>query len=193
MEKCSILLIDDEPQILRALGKHFELLGHVVHTAESGKEGIALHARTRPDVTILDQNMPDMSGLQVLEVLRQRGAIVVMLTGKADIETSVQAMKLGAENFLAKPVNMAHLTAAIEKAAEKLVLRREIVHLKERLRPNKKRLALQAVLIALLVLASAVVGRMMAGSDKTRGHRMAIPAPADTSGATSSPDSATQN
>lgn len=187
MEKCSILLVDDDQNILRALGKFFERLGHVVHTASSGKEALATHERIRPDVTVLDVYMPEMSGLEVLEVLRGRGAVVVMLTGQGEIEVAVQAMKLGAENFLTKPVDMEHLMATIEKAAEKTVLKRENVELKRRLRPNMKRLAVRVALIALLVLASALVGKMIGGSDSTGDRRAVIPVPLDTNGTAGTP------
>jgi DNA-binding NtrC family response regulator len=188
MAKCSILLIDDNPNILKALGTHFKRLGHVVHTAGSGKEGLALHERKWPDVTVLDVCMPEMSGLEVLEVLRRRGAVVVMLTGEAEIETAVLAMKLGAENFLTKPFDMDHLTATVEKAAEKVILRREIVELKERLRPNMPRLVRHVALVVLLVLASAMVGRMIAGSDSTRNRREVTTVPLNTTGTANSPN-----
>ena len=195
MEKCSILLVDDDRSILDALGKYFERLGHVVHTAESGKEAIALHERTRPDVTVLDVFMPGMSGLEVLEVLGNRGAMVVMLTGQGEIEIAVKAMKLGAENFLTKPVDMNHLAATIEKAAEKAMLRRENVQLKRRLRPSMKRKVMRAALFALLVLAAALVGRMIGGSTETVDRRAVIPVPLDTSGSSRLPpdSSATPN
>jgi DNA-binding NtrC family response regulator len=190
MATCSILLIDDDQSILSALRKYFERLGHTVHTAESGKEGLALQERVRPDVTVLDVFMPEMSGLEVLEVLRARGAMVIMLTGQGQIDIAVQAMKLGAENFLTKPVDMDHLTAAIEKAAEKSTLRRENVELKRRLRPNMKRRLLRAALFVLLVVASAVVGKMIGGTTDRADQRAVIPVPFDTGGAaTARPDS----
>jgi len=192
MAKCSILLIDDDPSILSALGKYFERLGHVVHTAQSGEEGIALHERNRPDVTILDFYMPGMSGLEVLEVLRSRNAMVVMLTGRGEIDIAVKAMQLGAENFLTKPVDMNHLTATIEKAAEKATLKQENVELKRRLRPSMKRQAIRVALFALLVLAAALVGKMIGGTTDTADRRAVIPVPLDT-GRTSpaAPDSST--
>jgi len=187
MDKCSILLVDDDENILKALGRYFERLGHVVHQAESGKEAIALHERKRPDVTVLDVFMPEMSGLEVLEILRGRGAVVVMLTGQGEIEIAVQAMKLGAENFLTKPVDMDHLTATIEKAAEKAILSRENVELKRRLRPNIKRTALRGVMLGLLVLAAAFVGKMIGGSTDTADQRAVIPVPLDTLGTSGTP------
>ena len=192
MAKCSILLVDDDQNILKALGKYFERLGHVVHRAESGKEAIALHERRRPDVTVLDVFMPGMSGMEVLEVLRGRGAMVVMLTGQGEIEIAVQAMKLGAENFLTKPVDMDHLMATIEKAAEKVVLRRENVELKRRLRPNMKRRVIRVALFGLLVLAAAFVGKMIGGTTDTEDRRAVIPVPFDTNGTAGTPrDSST--
>jgi len=190
MAKCSILLIDDDHSILNALGKYFERLGHEVHKAESGKEGIALHERVRPDVTVLDVFMPEMSGLEVLEVLRERNAMVVMLTGQGEIEIAVKAMQLGAENFLTKPVDMDHLTASIEKAAEKATLRRENVELKRRLRPNLKKQLIRLGLFAVLVVVSALVGSMIGGDTERVDPRAVIPVPLDTGSTVDmSPDS----
>lgn len=182
MAKCSLLLIDDDESILNALGKYFERIGHVVHKAASGKEGLALHESVKPDVTILDVFMPEMSGLEVLEVLRGRGAMVVMLTGQGEIEIAVEAMQLGAENFLTKPVDMDHLTAAIDKAAEKGSLRRENVELKQRLRPNMKKQMLKAALFGALIIVAAVVGKMIGGSAERVDPRAVIPVPLDTTG-----------
>ena len=187
MAKCSILLIDDDQSILDALGKYFERIGHVVYTAISGEEGVAVHERTRPDVTVLDFFMPGMSGLEVLEVLRGRGATVIMLTGQGEVEIAVKAMQLGAENFLAKPVDMHHLTATIEKAAEKATLKRENVELKRRLRPNVKRQVIRVALFGLLVLVAALVGKMIGGTTDTVDRRAVIPVPLDTTGNVGTP------
>ena len=73
---------------------------------------------------MLDLELPGLSGRNVLDVLVARGAAVVMLTGHADVETAVEAMQAGAETFLTKPVNFAHLEAAAERVAEKVELRR---------------------------------------------------------------------
>jgi DNA-binding NtrC family response regulator len=182
MAQCKILFVDDDESILNALGRYYEKLGHEVYRAESGKEGIAVHERVRPDVTILDVFMPEMSGMEVLEVLRKRDATVIMLTGQGEIEIAVQAMQLGAENFLTKPVDMDHLTATIEKAAEKAVLRRENVELKQRLRPSMKRQLIRVALFALLVVVSAIVGKMIGGATEREDPRAVIPVPLDTGG-----------
>jgi DNA-binding NtrC family response regulator len=120
----SILLIDDEPDVIRSLGRYFERAGWEVHRAMTGEEGIRLYEATHPDLVLLDLHLPGISGIDALEVLVPRDATVVMLTGHGDIETAVEAMRLGAENFLTKPVELAHLAAAADRAMEKTELRR---------------------------------------------------------------------
>ena len=120
----SVLLIDDDVDVLRAIGNAFERLGYEVTRELSGEAGIATFDRQRPEVVILDLRLPGMDGMEVLEALRKRGAAVILLTGQSDIETAVRAMQLGAENFLTKPVDITHLAAAAARVADKVRLRR---------------------------------------------------------------------
>jgi DNA-binding NtrC family response regulator len=186
MTKRKILFVDRDESILEALGRYYEKLGHEVHRASSGKEAIAIHERVRPDVTILDVFMPEMSGIEVLEVLRKRDAIVIMLTGQGEIEIAVKAMRLGVENFLTKPVDMDHLTATIEKAVKKAVLRTENGELKRRLRPSMKRQLVRVALFALLVVASAIVGNTIGEKTEREDPRAVIPVSLDTGGTSQS-------
>ena len=71
-------------------------------------------------VVVLDLNLPGMDGMEALEHLRQRQACVLLLTAQNDVPTAVRAMQLGAENFLTKPVDMAHLAAAVARAADQV-------------------------------------------------------------------------
>jgi DNA-binding NtrC family response regulator len=120
----SVLLIDDDVDVLRAIGIYFERLGYEVTRELSGDAGVATYDRVRPDVVVLDLRLAGVDGLEVLEQLRQRDAAVVLLTGNSDVPTAVRAMQLGAENFLTKPVDMAHLAAAAARVADKVRLRR---------------------------------------------------------------------
>src|SRR5690349_4842909 len=120
----SVLLIDDDVDVLRSIGNYFERFGYEVTRELSGEAGLATFDRLRPEVVILDLGLPGMDGMEVLEHLRQRDASVILLTGQADVPTAVRAMQLGAENFLTKPVDMEHLAAATARVADKARLRR---------------------------------------------------------------------
>ena len=182
MPRYRVLFVDDEPAILKSLGDYFEKLGHEVHRAENGKAGIAAFERVRPDVVVLDLKLPDMSGLEVLEAIRRKNATVLMLTGYGEVETAVEAMRLGAENFLTKPVDLKHLTAAVEKAAEKSALRTENVELRKRLAPNFKRTIIRWTVVLTLLGISAIIGRMIGRGGQERPARP-IPVPFDSTAA----------
>lgn len=182
-----MLFIDDDAQVLKSLGDYFEKLGHQVFRAASGREGLKAYDQHRPDVVVLDLFMPEMSGMEVLEILARREAMVVMLTGYGELENAIQAMRLGAENFLTKPVEMAHLVAAVEKAAEKGALRVENVELKARLSPSVKRRLLKYGALALLIAASLWLGRWIGNEEDTRPTRP-IPVPLNQDTAIPRPD-----
>jgi DNA-binding NtrC family response regulator len=128
----SVLLIDDDPAIVRLLQRYFMREEWDVYQALSGEDGVRTFEAHHPDVVLLDVNLPGLSGMQVLDVLQSRGAAVVMLTGEAEVSLAVEAMQAGAEGFLTKPVDLAHLGAAVERAAEKVELRRTNQLLAER-------------------------------------------------------------
>ena len=118
-----ILIIDDEPDITSTLARFFERSRHEVLVAHSAEEGLASYRRARPDLVLLDLHLPDASGLDVLATLQVEEAVVIMITGQGDIEVAVESMRAGAENFLPKPVELAHLGAAADRALEKAKLR----------------------------------------------------------------------
>lgn len=120
----SILLIDDDVSLLRSLGAYFEQRGWDVHREMSGETGLTTHDRTLPDVVLVDLHLPGIDGLEVLERLRGKGAAVIVVTGDGQVPLAVQAMRNGAENFLVKPIDLDHLGAVVDNAAEKVRLRR---------------------------------------------------------------------
>ncbi len=120
----SILLIDDDIAILRAIGAFFEQRDWDVFRELSGEAGLVMFDRVLPDVVLVALHLPGMDGLEVLDRLRGRESAVILLTDDQDVPTAVRAMQSGAENFLVKPVDMSHLLAAAERAAEKGRLRR---------------------------------------------------------------------
>ena len=123
----SILLVDDDAEILSMLSKFFERKGWTIGRASDAATAIEIYEREHPDLVLLDVNLPgSIGGLRILEVLRARDpdAAIIMLTGQTDLQTAVEAMRLGAENFLPKPVELTHLEAATDRAYEKVELRR---------------------------------------------------------------------
>jgi DNA-binding NtrC family response regulator len=122
----SLLLIEDDPHVLAALHQFFSSTGWSVARASDGRMGVESYERDRPTIVVMDLDMPGLSGMQVLQILlaRDPDATVVILTGYADVSSAVEAMQLGAENFLTKPIDLPLLAAATDRAAEKADLKR---------------------------------------------------------------------
>src|SRR5262249_32357134 len=104
----ALLVVDDEPAILLAFRRAFRQAGLEVYTAESGGEGLALAREHRPDAVVLDVQLPDTTGLELFQQLRQLDARipVVFITGKATTDTAIEAMRLGAYDYLFKPLEL---------------------------------------------------------------------------------------
>ena len=117
-----ILIVDDEPHIRSALGRYFERTGHDVLFAATGEEAVTLVQAEHPAVVLLDLFLPDISGFDVLERTREQRPVTIIITGHGDIPAAVHAMKGGAEGFLTKPVELAHLGAVVDRALEKAQL-----------------------------------------------------------------------
>ena len=115
-----LLFCDDDPDMIKLMVGHFSALGHECHSASNGSACLELHKVVKPEVTVLDVNMPGMTGMEVLETLRRRGAAVIMLTGEQELALALQALKQGAENYLVKPTDMGHLETMVDRAVEKV-------------------------------------------------------------------------
>lgn len=119
-----ILIIDDERSILETLEMFLTEKGYQVHTEESGREGLEAVRRDPPDVVILDIRLPGLDGLEVLRRIREErpSLSVIMITAYHDMETTIRAMKLGAYEYIHKPIDVDELEIAIEKAANNIRL-----------------------------------------------------------------------
>jgi DNA-binding NtrC family response regulator len=126
----SVLLVDDDPSALEYVGTYLERAGYEVYRAGDARAGLESHQIHCQDVVVLDLELPDLTGIQVLERLNTRDVGVILLTGHGGIDTAVRAMQLGADDFLTKPVDFNHLDAVIARAAEKVRLRLELDRLK---------------------------------------------------------------
>jgi two-component system nitrogen regulation response regulator GlnG len=114
----TLLVVDDEPSILLAFRRAFRDTAVKVHTAETGAEGLAWATEHRPDVVVLDVQLPDQTGLDVFRRLRELDArsLVIFITGKSTTDTAIEAMKLGAFEYLLKPLELAHFRQVIDRA-----------------------------------------------------------------------------
>lgn len=116
-----ILVIDDEPQILRALRTILNAHKYRVTTAQNGEEGLALAAAGHPDIIILDLGLPDMDGIQVCKQLRQWTQVpIIILSVRSEEGDKVQALDQGADDYLVKPFGMEELLARIRVALRHL-------------------------------------------------------------------------
>jgi len=135
LPEAKILVIDDEKLLRWSLEQNLSKEGYTVITAEKGLEGLALFKEECPDITFLDIHLPDVSGVTILEGIKDinPSALVVMITAFGDIQTAVKTIKLGAYDFLEKPFNMDKLKILVQKALETVSLRKEVSQLKSHL------------------------------------------------------------
>ncbi|HEV8259695.1 MAG TPA: sigma-54 dependent transcriptional regulator [Burkholderiales bacterium] len=116
----TLLLIDDEPAILHAFRRVFRDSGVTLFTAGSATEGIELFAQRRPDVVILDVNLPDLSGLDAFRRIQKLdGRVpVIFITGQGTTDTAIEATKLGAYDYLLKPLELDQLRDVVARACK---------------------------------------------------------------------------
>lgn len=119
-----VLLVDDEVDFLNALAERMRNRGMEVATSASGVEALQQVEKEPYDVIILDLLMPGIDGLEALKILKAKRPElqVILLTGHATIEKGIEAMKLGAMDFLEKPADLNQLTEKIKKAQAKKML-----------------------------------------------------------------------
>ena len=112
-----VLIIDDEKAILESLSSILEDEGFQVFKAVDGKEGIAIFDREKPEIVLLDVWMPDLDGLQVLKRIKKidRNAVVIVISGHGTISTAVEAVKVGAYDFLEKPLSIDKVLEVISR------------------------------------------------------------------------------
>lgn len=133
MEK--ILIVDDEKNMRLILNKILSKEGYEIYQAENGKQALKEIKKSSPDLVLLDLKLPDINGIEVLEKIKQydNSIIVIMLTAYGDIKNAVEAMKLGAYDYLKKPLDNEEMILVIKKALDNLRLSREVKLLRDRL------------------------------------------------------------
>ena len=109
-----ILVVDDEEPMLKLLSANLLVAGYDAVVASDGETALSLLEEQKPDLVILDINMPGLDGFQVLEMIRERSGVpVIMLTGKDDVYCIKNALHIGADDYVIKPFSIMVLMARI--------------------------------------------------------------------------------
>jgi DNA-binding NtrC family response regulator len=135
MEPIHTLVIDDEKVISEGCRLALSERGHDVHVCTTGRAGLGAVLAGNYEVTLLDMKLPDMDGMDILRTVKKEkpGEYVIVMTGYSTVENAVEAMKLGAFDYLAKPFSDDELVLAVERAAEKKRLVQENLYLRREL------------------------------------------------------------
>ena len=123
-----LLLIDDEESITLSLKTLFEKKGYNFINAYTGEEGLSTALRELPDIVLLDLHLPDKGGMEILKELKaaQPDMVVIIMTGYGEIKEAVEAIKLGAEHYFQKPVDLDELSVIVERNLDIRQLRQEV-------------------------------------------------------------------
>ncbi len=134
MSEPYILVVDDEPEIRNLVQEILVDEGYEVSTAENGETAKVLRKEKKPDLVLLDIWMPDIDGITILKEWSDGGELpfpVIMISGHGTVETAVEATRLGAYDFIEKPLSLAKLLLTVERALESSKLKRENQGLKQ--------------------------------------------------------------
>ena len=136
MSKPRILIIEDEKLIRWSLREKFTEEGYIVDEADTGRDGLAKLEQSIFDLVMLDYKLPDITGIDVLRRIREQDGdiVVLMMTAFSNVEDAVEAMRLGAFDYVGKPFKMNELMLTVEKALETTQLKREVRDFRETMR-----------------------------------------------------------
>src|ERR1700692_3191132 len=162
-----ILVIDDERLVRWSLRQKCEEWGYQVFEAAAGEPGLRMAQQESPDLVLLDVRMPDLNGLQVLEQLKKNGdaRAVIMITADPQLDDVKSALKLGAYDFVGKPVDFDELHITIKNALEATSLRTEVQALRGEVRRGAGYDSVVGVSAKMTELMNFV--RKVAGSEAT--------------------------
>jgi two-component system, sensor histidine kinase and response regulator len=186
METLRVLVVDDETGMRMAIarvlstftvasGTGDESIGFEVQTAETGEEALERMTAVVPDILLLDLKLPGISGLDVLDVVRERGlqTLTVMITAYATLETAIDATKQGAHDFLPKPFTPDELRVAVRRVVKHLLVQRQA----RRLAEEKRQVRFQFISVLgheLKAPLAAIEGYLQILKDGTAGDDPAV-------------------
>ena len=131
-----VLFVDDEKSLQEFMRSELPRLGHEITVSPDGRSALKVLEKSSFDVAILDLRMPGMTGIEVLEQLKQVAPDIeaIVMTGHASMETAIDAMRLGAFDYITKPCKLVEIEAILQKVAEKRVLQNKNIALQNRVR-----------------------------------------------------------
>lgn len=120
-----VLLVDDEKEFLEIMSQRMSAIGMEVTTASSAKQALSILEKKTFDAIVMDFQMPEMDGMEALKAIKNKNPElqIILLTGYATVEKTVEAMKIGATDFLEKPADLESLSEKIKQAkADKMLI-----------------------------------------------------------------------
>ncbi len=142
-----VLIVDDEPAIVRLIRDYLERAGFDVMTAGNGEDALQVFARSRPDLVILDLTLPHLDGLDVARAMRRAGDVpIIMLTARAEEADRVAGLELGADDYVTKPFSAREIVArvrAVLRRAQAAAMHDDIVRVGDTIRLDAPRMQVQ--------------------------------------------------
>jgi DNA-binding response OmpR family regulator len=121
MQNKTVLVVDDEPNILEPVGAYLEKQGYKVLTAERGQDALELVKRGGIDIVLLDLMLPDISGEDICRKIRQTSRLpIIMLTAKVAESSQIEGLQIGADDYITKPFSLKVLAARVEAVLRRL-------------------------------------------------------------------------
>ena len=130
-----VLIIDDEPSVRRLIGHHLEKENYKIYAAENGEKGLSLIEEKSPHLVLLDVKLPGIGGIDVLQNIKEANPKlpVIMITAYGTVKMAVETMRMGAYDFLVKPINPDELKITVRNAITNQTLQEEVDLLKSQL------------------------------------------------------------
>jgi putative two-component system response regulator len=168
--KVTVLVVDDEEMMRELVTERLKLEGYTVEAAENGEQALQKIKSNGYDLLLTDLNMPVLNGLELLKKLADnRDLATVVMSGQGDLETAVYAMKLGASDYIFKPINFRILLHTLESAMKKKMMEKALIDYQDNL---EKKVFEQTMIINDFYLRSiqSLVKALEAKDSYTRGH-----------------------
>jgi signal transduction histidine kinase len=126
-EVTNILVIEDEDQVRQSYEDMFSFFGYEVESVPNGREGMSRITKKDYDIVVTDLNMPEMNGIEVLKYIKKKKPYieVIVITGYATLENAIEAMKVGAYDYFAKPIDIEHVRIVLSKCVQQIQSRKE--------------------------------------------------------------------